>query len=69
MFIIVSFDKLWITLEKNNISQYSLINDYNISAAQLGRLKNNANVTTNTINYLCEILNCDISDIMEYSKE
>lgn len=65
----ITFDKLWITLSEKGISQYSLIHNYNISASQISRLKNNSIVTTYTINRFCELLDCDISDIMEYIKE
>lgn len=66
--MMIVFDKLWKTLKKNNISQYKLIKDYGISTGQLDRLRKNENVNTYTLNTLCEILNCDLSDIAEYKK-
>lgn len=62
----IVFDKLWETLNKRGVSQYKLIHDYGISAGQLSRLRANANVNSHTINMLCSILDCDVSDIMEY---
>lgn len=64
----INFDKLWIKLEERNISQYKLINTYNISPSTLTRLKRNESVSTNTIDLLCNILNCSISEIMEHKK-
>lgn len=64
----INFDKLWIKLEERNISQYKLINTYNISPSTLTRLKRNESVSTNTIDLLCNILNCPISEIMEHKK-
>lgn len=65
----ITFDKLWKTLKQKNLSQYKLIHTYGISPSQLTRLKRNESVSTNTIDTFCRILECDISDIMEYSAD
>lgn len=65
----IVFNKLFKKLKEKSISQYSLINDYGISPAQITRFKNNHNVSTNSINTMCEILNCKIEDICEYIKD
>jgi DNA-binding Xre family transcriptional regulator len=65
----IVFNKLWEVMRKKNISQYKLINDYGISPAQITRLKRNENVKVSIINTLCNILDCDISDIMEFIKD
>ena len=62
----IVFDKLWITMKKNGISQYKLIKDYKISTGQLDRLRKNENVSTHTLDQLCKILNCKLEDIAEY---
>lgn len=59
----ISFEPLWHTLKEKNISQYKLIKEYKISTGQLDRLRKNGNVNTYTLNELCKILNCDLSDI------
>ncbi|WP_285816091.1 helix-turn-helix domain-containing protein [Thomasclavelia cocleata] len=64
----ILFNNLWKVMKEKNISQYKLINEYNISPSQLTRLKRNESVSTNTIDKFCEILDCDLSDIMEYKK-
>lgn len=64
----ISYEPLWHTLEKKNISQYQLINKYRFSAGQLSRLRKNANVSTHTLNTLCEILDCELHDIAIYKK-
>lgn len=64
----ISYEPLWHTLEKKNISQYQLINKYKFSAGQLSRLRKNANVSTHTLNTLCEILDCELHDIAIYKK-
>lgn len=65
----IVFDKLWEVMRKKNISQYKLINEYGISPAQITRLKRNENIKVGIINTLCNILDCDICDIMEFIKD
>ncbi len=65
----ISYEPLWITMKEKNISQYELINKYKFSAGQLSRLRNNSNVSTHTLNVLCEILDCTLNDIAVFQKE
>ena len=65
----IVFDKLWEVMREKDISQYKLINEYGISPAQITRLKRNENVKVNILNTLCNILDCDISDIIEFIKD
>lgn len=65
----INYDVLWETMKKKNVSQYVLINKYNISRGLIHRLKNNESVTTNSIDMLCEILDCDVKDVMTFSRE
>ena len=65
----IVFDRLWVTLKKNNVYQYKLIKEYHISTGQLDRLRKNGNVNTYTLNSLCEILNCNLEDIVEYKND
>ena len=62
----IVFDPLWKTMKKKHISQYKLIKEYGFSTGQLSRLRSNSYVSTHTIAVLCSILDCSISDIMEY---
>lgn len=63
---VIRFDRLWVTLQERNISQYKLIKDYGIDKSQLHRLRDNMIVKTWILDRLCQILNCRIEDIMEY---
>ena len=65
----IVYTKLWKTMKNKGITQYQLINHYHVSAGQLSRLRSNQNVSSHTINILCEILDCQPGDIMEYIKE
>ena len=62
----IKYDPLWRTLKEKGISQYQLIKDYGIDKAQLQRLRQNLVVKTLILNWLCQILNCRIEEIMEY---
>ncbi len=53
-------------MKNKGISQYALIKRYHISPAQITRLKRNESVSTHTIDTFCKILDCTVSDIMEY---
>ena len=56
-------------MKEKGITQYALIKHYQISPGQITRLKRNESVSTNTINMFCEILDCNVEDIMEYRKK
>lgn len=43
-----------------------LTNKHHMSHSTLHRLKHNKAVSTNTINDICCILNCNVQDIMRY---
>jgi len=62
---LIVFDPLWETMKKKGVTQYKLINKYGFSPGQLTRLKRNQNVNTHTLDMLCEILECDLQDIMK----
>ena len=65
----IVFDRLWDTMKKRGISQYKLIQEHKISSGQLDRLRKNGNVNTYTLNQLCNILNCKLSDIAEFIED
>ena len=54
------------TLEQSSENWYTLTNKYHISHSTLHRLKHNKDVSTKTLNDLCRILECNISDIVQY---
>ena len=64
----IIYDRLWETMAKKGVSQYSLIKDYHVNEAQLHRLRKNMVVKTTTLDRLCEILDCDVEDLCQYVK-
>lgn len=65
----MSFDPLWETLKKKDITTYRLIKEYNFSRGMLDKLKHNRNVTLETVNWLCTTLDCRVEDVVVYRKE
>ena len=62
----ILYEKLWETMKKKGITQYALIKNYHISAGQLSRLRDNSYVSTHTVDVLCNILDCNVEDIMTH---
>ncbi|MBQ3547597.1 MAG: helix-turn-helix transcriptional regulator [Clostridia bacterium] len=65
----ISYEKLWQTMSKKGVTQYTLIKKYNISPAQITRLKRNESVSTHTIEMFCKILSCNVEDVMQYIED
>lgn len=65
----ILFDKLWQTMQERGITQYDLYTKYNMNRAQLHRLRHNQNIESNTIDRLCNILDCNVEDIMTHIKD
>ena len=62
----IKYDRLWVTMQQKGITQYDLYTHHNINRSLLDRLRNNKNVEINTIDRLCNILQCRVEDIMEH---
>lgn len=62
----ITYQRLWETMKKRGITQYHLIKREKFSAGQIGRLKNNQTVSTQTLDTLCRLLSCRIEDIVTY---
>ena len=65
----IKFDKLFSLMKKRELSTYRIRQENIIPQGTLTSLKNNKSVTTDTINKLCKVLNCQPGDIMEYVDE
>ncbi len=62
----ITYDRLWQTMKQQGVSQYDLYTHYNVNRSQLNRLRHNENVEVNTIDKLCNILQCRVENIMEH---
>ena len=65
----ISYKPFFETLKKKNISTYTLIYKYGISSATIDRIKKGGGITTAKLNDLCNILNCNVEDIIVFKKE
>ncbi len=62
----ITYEPLWKTLQQQNISQYSLINDYGFSTGTLDSLRQNKNITMKTLNDICNVLNCNVEAVIKH---
>ena len=62
----IKYDSLWETMKKRKITQYYLYTHYDINRSLLDRFRKNKNVSTATLDRMCDILNCNIEDIVEH---
>lgn len=61
----VSYNKLFKLLIDKNMKKTELIKLADISSSTLAKLSKNENVSMDVILRLCQVLNCDIGDIVE----
>lgn len=62
----VSYEPLWQTMGKKGITTYTLIQKYKIQSKTIYNLKHEKNITTATIENLCNILECTPNDILTF---
>ena len=65
----ISYQPFYTTLLDKGITEYALIFKHGIPANTLHRMKHGKPITTTTLNTLCEVLECSVSDILEYKTE
>lgn len=62
----ISYKPFYETLHRKNMTEYALIFKHGVPANTLHRMKHGEPITTKTLDTLCFILNCSVSDILEY---
>ena len=62
----ITYAPLWETMKRKGVSTYSLIKDYSFSRGTLDSLKHDRNISTATLNDLCNILSCEVQDVLRY---
>ena len=65
----IVYTPLWETMKEKGITTYTLINKYNISSSTINRLRHNQGITTQLIDDLCTILDCNVEDIIKFEKQ
>lgn len=67
--VLISFEKLGILLEQQG-KKWQFLRDNRISPGIVDKLKHGTgHIDTRTIQDICELLNCQPEDIMEYVKQ
>lgn len=62
----ISYAPLWKTMERRKATTYTLQVKGGISSSTIRRLKANESVSTNTLDALCAVLNCTVTEIIKY---
>ena len=65
----ISYAPFYQTLFKQNRTEYDLIFHHGISSNTLYRMKQGKPITPTTLDTLCFVLNCQVSDIIEYKPD
>ena len=63
----ITYEPFWNTLKESEESTYTLIHVHNLSSSTINRLRKDQPLSTTTINDLCRILDCGITDIISYT--
>lgn len=64
----ISFEPLFKTMKEKGISSYRLFK-MGFPQSNYYAIKRGENITVNTIEQLCILLECEVSDIMKFIKE
>lgn len=64
----ISYEPLFKTMKAKGITVYRL-GKMGFPQSNYYAMKRGKNISTHTINQLCKLLQCDVSDIMKYVEE
>lgn len=64
----ISYQPLFATMKEKNITEYNLIYKQGMSANTVHRIKKGLPITTETLDTLCYILDCEVEDIIIHDK-
>ena len=64
----ISYEPFYETLKTKGITEYNLIYKQGLSANTIHRIKKGRPITTETLDLLCFILDCEVSDIIRHDK-
>ena len=65
----ISYKPFYDTLFKKGLTEYYLIFKQVFSANTLHRMKKGEAIRTKTLDTLCYVLDCEVSDIIKFEKE
>ncbi len=62
----ISYEPLWETMKRKGVTTYTLIKQYGFSKGTLDSLKQGRNISTATLDDLCDILDCDVGEVLRH---
>lgn len=65
----ISYVPLWNTMKRKRATTYTLQVKGGISSSTVRRLKANQSVSTNTLDALCRVLDCELCEVAEFVPE
>ena len=65
----ICYNKLWHMLLDRNMNREDLRRLTGVSSASIAKLGKGQNITTDVLVRICKAMNCDITAIMELSKD
>ena len=65
----VSYKKLWKLLIDKEMNKTDLRNATGISSATIAKKTNSEEVTMSVLTKICEVLNCNIGDVMDFVQD
>ncbi len=64
----ISYGPLFETMKRKGVSSYRL-QKMGFSRATYYSIKKGCSISTNTLNQLCMLLDCEVSDVIEFQKD
>ena len=61
-----SYDNLWKILEEKQMTKEDLKNATGMSSATIAKLGKNENISMESLEKICEVLKCDIEDVIKF---
>ena len=65
----ISYNKLWHLLLDKNMKKTELCEKAGISSSTLAKLGKNEIVTLDVLERICDLLNCDIGDVLSFRED
>ncbi len=62
----ISYEPLWETMKRKGVTTYTLIKQYGFSKGTLDSLKQGRNISTATLDDLCDVLECDVGEVLRH---
>ena len=65
----ITYEKLFLLTKEKYGTETSYLRNNGFSPTLVNKLRNNKTVTTDTLVKLCDLLHCDLNDILTYTPD